>query len=150
MEKKAFTVRLARPEDAWEFAQLLSIFDGEMIAQSQLITRMKAIQDIEFPLLAEDGGHIVGLACLRLVPTLSTEYPYAEITELYVEKTYQGNGIERALLEKAEALASERGALHLILHTGLKNTEAQSLFRSLGFRESALAMRKTLSLHLTS
>jgi ribosomal protein S18 acetylase RimI-like enzyme len=150
MEKKAFTVRLARPDDAWELARLLSIFDSQMLAQTQLLDRMKTIQDIEAPLLVEVEGHIVGLACLRLVPTLSTDYPHAEITELWVEKPFQGNGIESALIERLEILASERGALHLILHTGQKNFEAQALYRALGFRDYALAMRKTLSLHLAS
>ncbi len=144
MEKKAFTVRLARQDDAWELARLLSIFDSQMIAQSQFINRMKAIQNIETALLAEADGHVVGLACLRLVPCLSLDAPHAEITELWVEKSFQGNGIEQALIEKVGAIASERGALHLVLLTGLKNTEAQGIYRALGFRDFALAMRKTL------
>ncbi len=146
MEKRAFTVRLARQDDAWELARLLSIFDSQMIAQSQFLNRMKAIQNMETALLAEADGQVVGLACLRVVPCLSTDAPHAEITELWVEKSFQGNGIEQALIEKVETLASERGALHLILLTGLKNTEAQSLYRTVGFRDYALALRKTLPL----
>jgi ribosomal protein S18 acetylase RimI-like enzyme len=146
MEQKAYTVRLARQEDAWEIAHLLSIFDSQMIAQSQFIQRMQALQNIETALLAEADDHLVGLACLRLVPSLSTEAPYAEITELWVDKPFQGNGVEQALIARLEALASTRGALHLVLLTGLKNNETQGLYRSLGFREFALAMRKTLPL----
>jgi ribosomal protein S18 acetylase RimI-like enzyme len=144
VEKQSFTIRLARQDDAWEMARLLSIFDSEMIAQSQFLARVKAIESLEIPMLAEAGGKIIGLAFLRLVPSLSSDTPYAEITELWVEKAFQGNGIERNLVESVETLAAERGALHLILHTGLKNFEAQGRYRELGFREFALAMRKVL------
>jgi ribosomal protein S18 acetylase RimI-like enzyme len=145
VEKKSFTVRLARPDDAWEMARLLSIFDSEMVAQSQFLARLNAIENLEIPILAEAGGKIIGLAFLRLAPALSSDAPYAEIAELWVEKAYQGNGVERTLIERVETLAVEGGALHLILHTGLKNTEAQHLYRELGYREYALAMRKVLS-----
>ena len=53
--------------------------------------------------------------------------------------------VERSLIEHVERLAQERGAQHITLLTGLKNETAQELYRSLGYRDYALAMRKYLA-----
>jgi GNAT superfamily N-acetyltransferase len=144
MEAKSPTVREARPEDAVKLAHLLSLFEGDQVTPAQVLARMQATADIETPLLAESEGRLIGLACLRLAPSLSSEHPPAELIEFYVEKTFQGNGIERLLLERAENLATGQGASCLILLTGLKNNETQSLLRALGYRDYALALRKFL------
>jgi ribosomal protein S18 acetylase RimI-like enzyme len=106
------------------------------------MTRLLAIQGLETVLLAEIEGEAVGFASLRLIPYLSDDGPYAEVTELYVADAHRRQGIGRALMERAEALARERGAEELILLTGQTNHAAQALYRALAFEDYALAMRK--------
>jgi GNAT superfamily N-acetyltransferase len=144
METKSLSIRAARQEDAGKLAHLLSLFEGDQVTPAQVLARMEATAQIETPLLAEAEGHLIGLACLRMAPSLSSAYPQAELIEFYIEKTFQGNGIERALLERAESLAVDQGAPSLVLLTGLKNNETQALLRALGYRDYALAMRKIL------
>ena len=45
------------------------------------IERMAAVERV---LLAEDGAAAIGLLSLRVVPYLSEDAPYAEVTELFV------------------------------------------------------------------
>jgi ribosomal protein S18 acetylase RimI-like enzyme len=140
----AITVRAATQEDAAELARLLEIFEDRSLSSAQVSDRQSAVKGIETAFLAIAGVKVIGLASLRLVPCLSASPPHAEITELYVEKDYQGKQVEQALLEKVETQASQQGAKELTLLTGLRNTGAQSLYRSLGYRDYALAMRKHL------
>jgi ribosomal protein S18 acetylase RimI-like enzyme len=144
VENPGFNIKIAGEKDAAALAGLLERIEQESISPSEVRSRLHALQRIETTLLASVNERAVGLACLRVLPSVANETPTAEVAELYVEKAQQGNGIEQALLEKGEALAQERGAIEIILLTGLRNSEAQSLYRSLGYRDYALAMRKML------
>jgi DNA-binding transcriptional regulator YiaG len=68
----------------------------------------------------------------------------AEVSELYVKHSRRDGEVEHALLHHIECLAKECGAQNITLLTGLKNEAAQELYRSLGYRDHALAMRKHL------
>ncbi len=138
------TIRIAAPEDAPELARLLEAFNGPTVTSQQAESRLLAMQGIETALLAEVGGRPVGLASLRLVPYLSDDVPYAELTELYVERLYRRRGIGRALVRQAEAMARERGAKALNLLTGLDNGDAQAFYEAIGYVDDALAMRRAL------
>jgi hypothetical protein len=48
------------------------------------------------------------------------------------------------MAEKLESMAFERGATHLYLLTGLRNTDAKNTYRTMGYRDYALALRKRL------
>jgi ribosomal protein S18 acetylase RimI-like enzyme len=136
--------RIAQPDDAPLLTPLLEAFDGPPISVEQVQQRLLAIQGIETVLLAEVEGQTVGFASLRVVPYLSDDVPRDELTELYVEAAYRRRGVGRALLERVEAMARERGATELVLLTGQGNQTAQAFYRAIGFRECALAMEKPL------
>ncbi|TLZ42395.1 MAG: GNAT family N-acetyltransferase [Methanobacteriota archaeon] len=70
--------------------------------------------------------------------------PYAELTDLFVEPDSRRLGVASRLLKYLEGIARERGATHLVVQTGQKNTEAQTFYRSAGYEEYAVAMRKAL------
>jgi GNAT superfamily N-acetyltransferase len=137
-------IKLATPEDAAELARLLTLFEAQTITLTQATARLAAAQSCETAYLAMLDGRAVGLACLQVTPTLSDEAPTAEITELFVEKEQQGNGIERLLLAQVETLARQRQATQITLLAGFKNTPTQEVYRAAGFRDYALAMRKYL------
>jgi len=70
--------------------------------------------------------------------------PYAELTDLFVEPEARRLGVASRLVKYMEGIARERGATHLVVLTGQKNTEAQAFYRSAGYEEYAVAMRKPL------
>ncbi len=138
------SIRTATLDDAVELARLLASFNGPTVTSQQARKRLVAMQGIETAILAEVAGRIVGFASLRIVPFLSEDTPYAELTEIYVERLYRRQGIGRALVRHAEAMARERGATALSLLTGLDNGDAQAFYQALGYVDDALAMRKPL------
>lgn len=138
------TIRVAAPEDSLDLARLLEAFDGPAVTPEQAESRLRAVQGVETAVLAEVAGRAVGFASVRVVSFLSEDTPYAELTELYVERLYRRQGIGRALVEYVEALARKRGATSLQLLTGLDNRDAQAFYRALGYLDDALAMRKRL------
>jgi ribosomal protein S18 acetylase RimI-like enzyme len=143
-EKLAIRVQLATPENASALGYLLSLFEGETISSAQVLERLSTTQAIETPYLAYAGERVVGLACLRLVPALSLATLEAAVTELYVDREYQGEEVEGLLLEAVEKQARQQGAAYLTLNTGVKNTNAQIIYRGLGYQGYALVMRKRI------
>lgn len=137
-------VRPAKVEDAPVLAEMLTLFNGARTTPEQVLARLAATRGIEMTFLAEVDGQVAGLACLRLVPYMSDDRPYAELTELYVGEAYRRQGVASALLQRVEALARARGAVQLLLLTGLANTEAQTFYRAMGYRDYGLAMYRQL------
>ncbi len=137
-------IRKATQVDAGKLAPMLSFIENKEISQPDIAARISKAAPFETPFVAEINGLVIGFAFLRVVPNLSTESPYTEITELYVEDLTQRETVGRALVKEAEAAAREKGAQHLFLLTGMRNTSAKTLYRAMGFREYALALRKRL------
>ena len=82
-------------------------------------------------LLAQDGGGYLGCVGLR---QLSTDI--GEIKRLYTIPAARGQGVGRALAAAIIAAARERGYQRLVLDTLPAMKEAQSLYVSLGFRQT--------------
>jgi len=139
------SIRMANRADAAAIAQLLEDIEAKTISTASVVEKLTKTKEIEIILVAEILGNIVGMACLRLVPSISLSNPHAEVSELYIKPDQRGKKFEKELLLQAEIISKKQGASQLILHTGLKNSEAQSLYQSLGFQNYALAMRKQLS-----
>jgi putative acetyltransferase len=76
-----------------------------------------------------DGGH-AGCGALRPLDEAS-----AEIKRMYVIKALRGRGISRLMLNHLESIARDRGHSHVLVETGDRQPEAQSLFRSSGYRQ---------------
>jgi GNAT superfamily N-acetyltransferase len=138
------TVRIATFEDARKLAPMLSFIENGEITADNVRARMEATANTETPFIAEADGQPSGFAFLRIVPAISSEEPYAEITELYVEDLTQRESVSRAMAEKLESTALEKGAVYLHLLTGLRNNVAKNNYRLMGYRDYALALRKRL------
>lgn len=140
----SFNVRVATLDDARQLSPMLSFIENEEITAEHIRARMEATAQTEISFIAEMNGQPAGFAFLRLVPTLSTTEPFAEITELYVQDLTQRETIGAKLTELLETHAREKGAVTLHLLTGLRNTEAKAMYRALGYVDYALALRKRL------
>ena len=136
------TVRQATPDDAPELARMLDLFDGMGATPEQVAARMLACQSVLTTFLGELEGQPVGFACLRLVPHLQGDEPYAELTDIYVEAPFRRRGVARALIAHVEAVARSAGASDVVIITGFDNAGGRAAYRAVGYADWALAMRK--------
>ena len=102
------TARRATPDDATELARMLDLFDRMGATPEQVAARMRACQHVLTTFLGELDGQPVGFACLRLVPHLQGDEPYAELTDIYVDAPFRRRGVARALIAHVEATARAR------------------------------------------
>jgi ribosomal-protein-alanine N-acetyltransferase len=77
---------------------------------------------------AEEGEHAIGFALSRLL------MDEAELLLLAVEPAARGHGVGRALIERAAAIAVDKGAHRLLLEVREGN-QALDLYRCAGFSE---------------
>ena len=95
--------------------------------------------------VAEDG-EIVGYVYVALEPMSWKELrgPAGYIHDVAVAETARRAGVAKALMRAAIGWLRERHAPRVILGTAAANTAAQTLFRSLGFRDTMIEMTKEL------
>jgi GNAT superfamily N-acetyltransferase len=136
------TVRQATLDDAMELARMLDLFDRTGATPEQVAARMRACHSVLTTYLGEMDGQAVGFACLRLVPHIQGDEPYAELTDIYVDAPFRRHGVARALIARAEAAARAAGASEVVIITGFDNEDAQAAYRAVGYDDWALAMRK--------
>ena len=136
------TIRQATPEDAADLAVLLDRFDGAGATPEQVGARMEASAHVLTTYIAEVDGTMAGFACLRLVPHLQGDAPYAELTDLYVDPPFRRRGVARALMTEVERVALAAGADEIVVITGFENDGAQDTYHAQGYSRWAQAMRK--------
>ena len=136
------TVRQATPADATELARLLDLFDHMGATPEQVAARMLACQNVLTTFIGEMDGQSVGFVCLRLIPHLQGDEPYAELTDIYVDAPFRRHGVARAMMAHLEAAAQAAGAGGLVIITGFDNDGAQAAYRASGYANWALAMEK--------
>ncbi|MFL5806520.1 MAG: GNAT family N-acetyltransferase [Roseiflexaceae bacterium] len=140
--------RIATLDDAAALAELITVFNipypGIPVTTAQATARLAACQGVETTILAEVDRQAVGFACLRLVPYMSGDEPYAELTDLFVAAGFRRRGVARALMAHVEQLAHAGGATDMILLTGHENAGAQAFYRALGYQDYSLALRRRI------
>jgi GNAT superfamily N-acetyltransferase len=138
------TVREATPDDASDLARMLDLFDHTGATPEQVAARLQACRHVLTTFVGEVDGRPVGFACLRLVPHLQGDAPYAELTDIFVDAPFRRRGVARALIARVEAEARAAGAVEAVLITGFDNAGAQAAYRASGYADWALAMLKRL------
>lgn len=144
MPAEGARVRTAAAADAPAVARLLHDFNAEFdiptAAAAVLAPRLAALIEAGAAtvLLAEGsaaGGEAepLGLAVLRLRPSLYEGSLDAYLEELYVVPPRRGEGLGRALLEAAMSAAREAGAGRIELGTSTGDVAARALYESAGF-----------------
>ena len=139
------TVHQATPDDTTELARMLNLFDNLGATPAQVAARMLACQNVLTTFIGVLDGQPVGFACLRLIPHLQGDEPYAELTDIYVDAPFRRQGVARALIAQLEAAARTHGAGGLVIITDFDNAGAQAAYRASGYTNWALAMEKRLS-----
>jgi ribosomal protein S18 acetylase RimI-like enzyme len=129
-------IRGAGPADAAEAAGLLHAFNSEYDEPTpplpQLAQRLGELLSDEAVLVLLAGEPAVGIALLRIRPSLWGRARDAYLEELYVVPERRGHGTGRALLEAAMDAARQAGADHFELTTAETDVEARALYESAG------------------
>lgn len=98
----------------------------------------ESVDIVEAIMLEADDGVLAGFLELNLrnfaEGSRSSSVPYVEAW--YVRPEYQGKGYGRALMERAEHWALEKGYAELASDTELENHRSIGLHRHLGFEET--------------
>lgn len=130
-------VRLASAADATAIAELLHAFNTEY---DEPAPDAPVLAERLAPMLASGEVTVVlggsgpdGLALLRFRPSFWTGDLDAYLEELYVVPHLRGQGLGRALMERAMDVARERGATRMDLGTSTDDTAARALYEKLGF-----------------
>ena len=83
-----------------------------------------------------DSGVPVGVAVMRLQPSLWSHGQEAYLAELYVAPHRRGQGFGRDLITEAVRVGRERGADYMFLVTSESDLLAQRLYEAAGFRRT--------------
>jgi ribosomal protein S18 acetylase RimI-like enzyme len=129
-------ISLATAADLDDVGRLLDAFNreyddptpGPQAIAERFRTLLEEDTDV---LLAGDGPD--GIAVLRYRRALWTPGRESYLAELYVTPPMRGQGLGRALMERAIVLAKERGADGMDLNTSVDDRAARGLYESLGF-----------------
>lgn len=85
---------------------------------------------------AQDGDEPVGVAVIRLQPSVWSRGQEVYLAELYVVPGRRGQGYGRALITEALRVARDRGADYALVVTSEEDRQAQRLYEAAGFRRT--------------
>jgi ribosomal protein S18 acetylase RimI-like enzyme len=102
----------------------------------RLVELLEAEQVTVLIAYADDTGAPVGVAVLRLQPSLWSRGLEAYLAELYVVPDRRGQGYGRELITEATRVARSRGADYAFLVTSEDDVLAQRLYEAAGFRRT--------------
>lgn len=85
-----------------------------------------------FPFVAEIDGKVAGYVCLMSL------FEEAQILDIAVAAEQRGRGVGRLLMDKALAVAREKGAEVMALEVRESGAAAIGLYRALGFRQTGI------------
>jgi len=150
------TIRLATTSDQ----ELLGRFGGALMRQHHAADPRRFLQ-VESPepgygrflvsqisnpeslvMVAENAGTVVGyvFADIELTNWMELRGPCGVVQDVYVDEAARRLGAGRALMNAAIAWIRSKGRSQIVLMTKSKNSHAQQLFTSLGFRPTMLEM----------
>ncbi len=140
-------IRTASREDGRLLLPLFEAFYGpyfEPRTADAIAGHLAAAASVDTVLLATIDDHAAGFASLRLIPQIESDSPHAELSDIYVADAHRRSGVGTALMRTAEDLARDHGARRVHLTAGTENDGARAFYRSLGYADFAVAMKKEL------
>lgn len=129
----SLTIRAARTSDAAEIAQLTKQL-GYDLAEQEAADRLSRIllrEDQGF-FVADIGGRATGWVHVVLVEYVDAE-AFALIGGLVVDRAQRGCGVGRALMDRAERWARERGCSMVRLSSTVTRTAAHRFYEHIGY-----------------
>ncbi|MGL4340547.1 MAG: GNAT family N-acetyltransferase [Rhodoglobus sp.] len=139
-----FTMRLAVESDAeraFFLLQQLAGYSPEKAVFQKNYSFLLQDEDTTLFLVCEDSqGVVVGYALATITPLLHTNGSSAQLQELVVDTSRQGEGIGTALVEAVEGLCRERGVKQLTV----PSRRSAGFYERIGYRSTADFLKRTL------
>jgi predicted N-acetyltransferase YhbS len=126
-------IREARPADAQALAALLETADAKALADRIAAARKAG----EPPLVADEGGALLGLVAFHAIPLVQEEAPLGRLTLLLVAPHARRRGLGRALVEEAAGRLADRGCTRVETLAEIELAAAPDFFRRLGWTRNA-------------
>jgi ribosomal protein S18 acetylase RimI-like enzyme len=113
--------------------------------QEALETFFAAPSDSTAALVAEDAaGTPLGFVYLIALTDYFRQEPHAHVSVLAVDRSAEGRGVGRALLDASDEWARQRGYQSITLNVFAANTRARSLYERMGYGPETLRYFKPL------
>jgi GNAT superfamily N-acetyltransferase len=96
-------------------------------------------------LVAERGGEVAGVLTLHIVPVLHEPGGWCRVTVLVVGQQARRQGLARALVSHAEALARSHGCVRIEVTSALHRDGAHEFYRGMGFAQVSEHFLKPLT-----
>ncbi len=129
----AVTIRAARASDAAEIAQLTTQLGYDLTEENAALrlSRILGREDQQF-FVADLGGRAIGWVHVVFVEYVDAE-AFVVIGGLVVDKGNRRLGVGRALMDRAERWAGERGCAMVRLTSSATRTAAHKFYETLGY-----------------
>ena len=129
----SFTIRVARTADAGEIAQLTTQLGYDLTEEAAAgrLSRILERTDQQF-FVADLSGRAIGWVHVVFVEYVDAE-AFVLIGGLVVDRIHRRLGVGRALMDRAENWASERGCSMVRLTSSATRTAAHQFYESLGY-----------------
>ena len=94
--------------------------------------------------VARAGGEVVGVVALSEQEHWSGQMD-AYVGELVTAEAWEGRGVGRALLARAEQWARDHGLERISLETGAANTRARAFYARSGYQDEEVRLTRVLA-----
>jgi GNAT superfamily N-acetyltransferase len=85
---------------------------------------------------ADDGGDLVGVAALHVLPMLEVTGKLARLLALVVDERYRGRGVGRSLVAAAEEQARAAGCVGMEISSSRHRTRTHEFYQRLGYADA--------------
>lgn len=127
-------IRLANINDAQQLFALNEAFNGKGETSLSRIKQSISDNSQEIVVVAQEGDVLARFVCVQIKQSFCYSDVYAEITEVYVLKSYRRQKIASKMIKFAEEYCVQNYSLHNFeILTGRNNFKAKSLYKSLGY-----------------
>lgn len=109
-----------------ELDAYLAITDGD---EHDFYNQFNSIQNLKYVVIIHQENIPVGCGALKPLNETSME-----IKRMYVSPKVRGKGIATTILKELEGWTKELGFTSCILETGIRQTEAVSLYKKCGYK----------------
>lgn len=115
------------------FLEIIDLLNNELLEnyreEQKTYDHLNILPEDTLVILVEWCNKEIGSGCLKK----NGENQY-EVKRVYIKKEMRGKGISKKLMHELEIWAKEKNARELVLETGIKQTAAIDLYKSIGFK----------------